>query len=75
MERLQNILAHAGVASRRGAAVLIESGVVTVDGIVVREPGARFDEGVQIKVNGKLIAEKRGIAPLSSTSRSVFFRR
>ena len=27
-ERLQNILAHAGVASRRGAATLIASGVV-----------------------------------------------
>lgn len=56
MERLQNILAHAGVASRRGAAALIESGVVTVDGIVVKEPGARFDAGVEIKVNGKRIA-------------------
>lgn len=52
-ERLQNILAHAGVASRRGAATLIESGVVTVDGVVVREPGARFGEGVAIKVNGR----------------------
>ena len=56
MERLQNILAHAGVASRRGAAALIESGVVTVDGIVVKEPGARFDDGVVIKVNGKAIS-------------------
>ena len=56
MERLQNILAHAGVASRRGAAALIESGVVTVDGIVVKEPGARYDEGVEIKVNGKRIS-------------------
>ena len=56
MERLQNILAHAGVASRRGAAALIESGVVTVDGIVVKEPGARFEEGVLIKVNGKAIS-------------------
>ena len=56
MERLQNILAHAGVASRRGAATLIESGVVTVAGIVVKEPGARFDAGVEIKVNGKRIA-------------------
>ena len=56
MERLQNILAHAGVASRRGAATLIESGVVTVDGIVVKEPGARFDAGVAIKVNGKAIS-------------------
>ena len=45
MERLQNILARAGVASRRGAAALIESGVVTVDGIVVKEPGARFETG------------------------------
>ena len=56
MERLQNILAHAGVASRRGAAALIESGVVTVDGIVVKEPGARFEGGVMIKVNGKVIS-------------------
>ncbi len=50
------MLAHAGVASRRGAATLIESGVVTVDGVVVREPGARFEDGVQIKVNGKAIS-------------------
>ena len=56
MERLQNILAHAGAASRRGAAALIESGVVTVDGLVVKEPGARFEDGVEIKVNGKRIA-------------------
>ena len=56
MERLQNILAHAGVASRRGAAAFIESGVVTVDGIVVKEPGARFEDGVVIKVNGKVIS-------------------
>lgn len=60
MERLQNILARAGVASRRGAAALIESGVVTVDGIVVKEPGARFGDEVAIKVNGKPVvaAEK-----------------
>ena len=58
MERLQNILAHAGVASRRGAAALIESGAVTVDGIVVKEPGARFDAGAMIKVNGKAVSEE-----------------
>lgn len=57
LERLQNILAHAGIASRRGAAALIESGVVTVDGLVVREPGARFDEGAVIKVNGREIGK------------------
>jgi len=60
LERLQNILARAGVASRRGAATLIESGVVTVDGVVVREPGARFEGNVAVKVNGRPIvaAEK-----------------
>ena len=56
MERLQNILSHAGVASRRGAAELIESGAVTVDGIVVREPGARFEDGASIRVHGRLVA-------------------
>ncbi len=55
-ERLQNILARSGVSSRRGAARLIESGVVTVDGIVVREPGARFGDDVQIKVSGAPVA-------------------
>lgn len=59
-ERLQNVLAHAGVASRRGAATLIASGVVTVDGVVVREPGARVAPGVAIRVNGRpLVAAAR----------------
>ncbi len=59
-ERLQNILAQAGVSSRRGAATLIESGVVTVDGLVVKEPGARFGEGVEIRVNGRpIVAAER----------------
>ncbi len=61
MERLQNILSRAGVASRRGAAALIESGAVTVDGVVVREPGARFEPSAGIRVNGRPLsaAERR----------------
>lgn len=62
MERLQNILSHAGVASRRHAAELIEAGRVTVDGIIVKEPGARFDPAaVKIAVDGRGIsaAEKK----------------
>ncbi len=56
-ERLQNVLARAGVSSRRGAAALIESGVVTVDGLVVREPGLRVAPGeVEIKVRGVRLA-------------------
>ena len=34
-ERIQNILSHAGVASRRHAAAMIEAGRVAVDGRVV----------------------------------------
>ena len=56
MERLQNMLSRAGVASRRGAAALRESGAVTVDGLVVREPGARFGSGAEIRVNGRPVA-------------------
>jgi len=56
MERLQNLISHAGVASRRSAATLIESGAVTVDGLVVREPGARFESSVRICVNGRPIS-------------------
>ena len=53
-ERLQNVLAHAGVASRRGAAALIEAGRVTVDGVVTREPGLRVNcEAVSIAVDGR----------------------
>lgn len=56
-ERLQNILSHAGVASRRHAADLIAAGRVTVDGLIVREAGARFDaEKVSIAVDGEPVA-------------------
>jgi len=55
-ERLQNVLSHAGVASRRHAADIIASGRVTVDGAVVREPGARVDPAAQkIAVDGRPI--------------------
>lgn len=54
-ERLQNILARAGLASRRGAAELVASGAVTVDGVVVREPGARFAPDAKVRVHGRLV--------------------
>ena len=56
-ERLQNILAHRGVASRRHSAAMISEGRVTVDGLVCTEPGARFDPAkVSVKVDGRLLA-------------------
>ncbi len=56
MERLQKLIAQAGIASRRQAEKLIEEGVVTVNGQKVTEPGTKADpEKDHIKVNGKLI--------------------
>ena len=55
-ERLQNVLAHAGVASRRGAAEVIASGAVTVDGLVVREPGLRVGASAVVRVHGRRVA-------------------
>ena len=56
-ERLQNILNHAGVASRRKAAEIVSAGRVTVDGVVVKEPGARVDPAsAKITVDGRPIA-------------------
>jgi 23S rRNA pseudouridine2605 synthase len=53
-QRLQKILAHAGVASRRKAETLITAGAVTVNGQVITELGSKADLDVDhIKVNGK----------------------
>src|SRR5213596_943078 len=55
-ERLQKLIAAAGIASRRHAEELIAAGRVTVNGAVVTEPGTKADPAKDhIKVNGKLI--------------------
>ena len=55
-ERLQKIIAHAGVASRREAEQMIRTGRVTVNGRVTTELGTKADaERDHIKVDGKLI--------------------
>ena len=55
-ERLQKIIAAAGVASRRKAEELITSGLVSVNGQTVTELGTKADpEHDHIKVNGKLL--------------------
>jgi 23S rRNA pseudouridine2605 synthase len=55
-ERLQKIIAAAGVASRRKAEQLITGGCVAVNGQTVTELGAKADpERDHIRVNGKLL--------------------
>jgi 23S rRNA pseudouridine2605 synthase len=56
MERLQKLIAQAGVASRRAAEELIRTGEVTVNGEIITELGTKADpEKDHIKVRGKLI--------------------
>jgi 23S rRNA pseudouridine2605 synthase len=56
LERLQKIIAAAGIASRRKAEELITSGHVQVNGTVVTELGSKADaESDHIRVNGKLL--------------------
>ncbi|ACV58742.1 pseudouridine synthase [Alicyclobacillus acidocaldarius] len=53
MERLQKVLAHAGVASRRKCEELILAGRVSVDGEIVTQLGAKVDPSRQrIAVDG-----------------------
>jgi 23S rRNA pseudouridine2605 synthase len=55
LERLQKIIARAGIASRRHAEDLIRSGQVRVNGVVVTELGAKADpEHDRVEAAGQL---------------------
>ena len=55
-ERLQKILAAAGVASRREAEIIITAGRVRVNGKIVKELGCKFAPAkVRIAVDGNPI--------------------
>jgi 23S rRNA pseudouridine2605 synthase len=62
-ERLQKIIARAGIASRRHAEQLIVSGQVRVNGHVTTELGTKADPGAdRIEAAGKLVtAEERRV--------------
>ena len=55
-ERLQKLIAQAGIASRRGAETLIQNGDVTVNGQTITQLGTKADpKKDHIKVRGRLI--------------------
>lgn len=66
-ERLQKLIAAAGIASRRHAEELIEAGQVTVNGKVVSALGTKANPQTDhIKVNGRLIN------PLLKTNEKIY---
>ena len=56
MERIQKILAHGGIASRRAAEALIAAGRVRVNGRIITEPGTKADpRNDKVEVDGKRV--------------------
>jgi 23S rRNA pseudouridine2605 synthase len=59
LERLQKIIATAGIASRRKAEEFIAGGRVTLNGAVVTEQGTKADPAIdKIAIDGKPLAAK-----------------
>jgi pseudouridine synthase len=54
-ERLQKVLARAGIGSRRACELLIEQQRVSVNGAVVRRQGVRVLPGDEIRIDGTLV--------------------
>ena len=58
-ERLQKVIAHAGVASRRAAEGLILAGKVKVNGQVITELGTKVDGNDEVMVNGEPVEQEQ----------------
>ncbi|MET7772669.1 pseudouridine synthase [Nocardia sp. NPDC005366] len=65
-ERLQKVLAKAGVASRRAAEDMIAQGRVEVDGMIVREQGLRIDpQNAVVRVDGTRVMVRSELVHLA----------
>lgn len=72
VERLQKVLAQAGIASRRKCEELILSGAVEVNGEVITALGTKADPKVdEIKVNGKPIRSEKKIYVMLNKPKGV----
>ncbi len=58
--RLNKYISESGFCSRREADKLIESGLVTIDGIKA-SMGTKVSKGQKVKVNGKLISKEEDL--------------
>lgn len=60
-ERLQKVMAHAGVASRRKSEEIISQGRVKVNGKVITEMGTKVSDEDLIEVDGKIITREKKV--------------
>ena len=70
MERLQKVMAEAGVASRRKSEEYIVNGRVKVNGVVVTELGTKVSEDDYILVDEKPIRQERKVYILMNKPRN-----
>ncbi|MGX4686272.1 pseudouridine synthase [Vagococcus sp. JNUCC 83] len=61
MERLQKVMAHCGVASRRKSEELIQAGRVTVNGKKVTELGVKVSQSDKVEVDGVPIYQEQPV--------------
>ena len=53
--RIAKFIANSGIASRRDAEKLIESGVVAINGVVINSPAINISDTDVVTINGKVI--------------------
>ena len=70
MERLQKVMAQAGIASRRKSEEYILEGRVKVNGVVVTELGTKVSEDDYILVDDKPIRQERKVYILMNKPRN-----
>jgi 23S rRNA pseudouridine2605 synthase len=71
MERLQKVMARAGIASRRKSEELIKEGKVKVNGKVVKELGIKVSSSDMVEVNGIQIEKEEPVYFLLYKPRGV----
>ena len=71
MERLNKVLAHAGVGSRRHCDELIAAGRVSVGGQTVRQLGAKVEPGLDVRVDDQPIRSETRVYWLVNKPRGV----
>lgn len=70
--RLQKVLAHAGIASRRAAEAIIAAGRVRVDGRIVTELGTKVDPRTsRVEVDGERIVRQDSVYLILHKPRGV----